>query len=130
MMLCSVVLSGTDWGGRLSPEAVARAFKTVARYLKLPAQDVEEIRGHSVRVGATQDLFACLRQEVATDLSPGGGPERESRLWAADAGCGSFAKGDRNECRREAGNALHVVSGSARTARPVGWPRVSSRRVA
>jgi integrase len=38
-------------GGRLSPEAVARAFKAVARYLKLPAEDVEGVGGHSCESG-------------------------------------------------------------------------------
>ena len=45
-------------GGRLSPEAVALAFKAVARYLELPAEDIHSVSGHSVRVGATQDLLA------------------------------------------------------------------------
>lgn len=50
---------------------MARAFKTVARYLKLPAQDVGEIRGHSVRVGATQDLLVLMwlwRRSCAKDM--------------------------------------------------------------
>jgi integrase len=57
-------------GGRLSPEAVARAFKAVARYLKLPAEDVEGISGHSVRVGATQDLLA-LNVDLASVMREG-----------------------------------------------------------
>ncbi len=56
--------------GRLSPEAVARAFKAVARYLKLPAEDVEGISGHSVRVGATQDLLA-LNVDLASVMREG-----------------------------------------------------------
>src|SRR6202044_1809337 len=57
-------------GGRLSPEAVARAFKAVARYLKLPAEDIEGISGHSVRVGATQDLLA-LNVDMASVMREG-----------------------------------------------------------
>ena len=57
-------------GGRLSPEAVARAFKTVARYLKLPAEDVVAVSGHSVRVGATQDLLA-LNVDLASVMREG-----------------------------------------------------------
>jgi len=57
-------------GGRLSPEAVARAFKAVARYLKLPAEDIEGISGHSVRVGATQDLLA-LNVDLASVMREG-----------------------------------------------------------
>lgn len=57
-------------GGRLSPEAVALAFKAVARYLKLPAEDVESVSGHSVRVGATQDLLA-LNVDLASVMREG-----------------------------------------------------------
>jgi site-specific recombinase XerD len=57
-------------GGRLSPEAVAQAFKAVARYLKLPADDVEQTSGHSVRVGATQDLLA-LNVDLASVMREG-----------------------------------------------------------
>ncbi len=57
-------------GGRLSPEAVARAFKAVARYLKLPPEDIEGVSGHSVRVGATQDLLA-LNVDLASVMREG-----------------------------------------------------------
>jgi integrase len=57
-------------GGRLSPEAVARAFKAVARYLKLPTDDIESVSGHSVRVGATQDLLA-LNVDLASVMREG-----------------------------------------------------------
>jgi hypothetical protein len=39
----------------LSPEAVARAFKAVSKYLKMPADDVEHISEYPVRVGGMQD---------------------------------------------------------------------------
>jgi integrase len=57
-------------GGRLSPEAVARAFKAVARFLKLPDEDIEGVSGHSVRVGATQDLLA-LNVDLASVMREG-----------------------------------------------------------
>jgi site-specific recombinase XerD len=57
-------------GGRLSPEAVALAFKAVARYLKLPAEDIDCVSGHSVRVGATQDLLA-LNVDLASVMREG-----------------------------------------------------------
>jgi integrase len=57
-------------GGRLSPEAVARAFKAVARFLKIPPEDIDEISGHSVRVGATQDLLA-LNVDLASVMREG-----------------------------------------------------------
>lgn len=57
-------------GGRLSPEAVARAFKAVAKYLKMPPDEVENVSGHSVRVGATQDLLA-LNMDLASVMREG-----------------------------------------------------------
>ena len=57
-------------GGRLCPEAVARAFKAAAEYLELPAEEVEGISGHSVRVGATQDLLA-LNVDLASLMREG-----------------------------------------------------------
>jgi len=57
-------------GERLSPEAVARAFKAVARWIKLPDEDVEQVSGHSVRVGATQDLLA-LNMDLASVMREG-----------------------------------------------------------
>ena len=56
-------------GGRLSPEAVARAFKAVARFLTT-ADGVEQVSGHSVRVGATQDLLA-LNVDLASVMREG-----------------------------------------------------------
>jgi integrase len=57
-------------GGRLSAEAVALAFKAVARYLKLPPEDIQSVSGHSVRVGATQDLLA-LNVDLASVMREG-----------------------------------------------------------
>ena len=58
------------YSDRLSPEAVARAFKAVARYLKFPGEDIESVSGHSVRVGATQDLLA-LNVDLASVMREG-----------------------------------------------------------
>ena len=57
-------------GGRLSPEAVARAFKAVAKFLNMPMEEVEQVSGHSVRVGATQDLLA-LNVDLASVMREG-----------------------------------------------------------
>jgi integrase len=57
-------------GGRLGPEAVARAFKAIAKFLKMPADEVEQVSGHSVRVGATQDLLA-LNIDLASVMMDG-----------------------------------------------------------
>jgi hypothetical protein len=54
----------------LSPEAVARAFKAVAKFLNMPAEDIEHVSGHSVRVGATQDLLA-LNMDLASVMREG-----------------------------------------------------------
>ena len=54
----------------MSPEAVSRAFKAVARYLELPAEAIEGGSGHSVRVGATQDVLA-LSVDLASVMREG-----------------------------------------------------------
>ncbi len=38
-------------GERRSPDAVARVFKAVAKWIKIPDEDIEQVSGHSVRVG-------------------------------------------------------------------------------
>ena len=43
---------------RLSADYVARVFKQMARAANLPAHVVEQIAGHSARVGAAQDMAA------------------------------------------------------------------------
>jgi len=45
-------------GPRLHVDMVADIFKRVGRWIKLPEEEVGEISGHSIRVGATQDLLA------------------------------------------------------------------------
>jgi integrase len=57
-------------GERLSPDAVARAFKAVAKWIKMPEEEIEQVSGHSVRVGATQDLLA-LNMDLASVMREG-----------------------------------------------------------
>jgi len=57
-------------GGRLSVDAVAQAFKRVAAWIKMPEQEVAQISGHSIRVGATQDLLA-LNIDLASVMQSG-----------------------------------------------------------
>jgi len=57
-------------GGRLSPEAVALVFKAVAKYLNMPPDEVGQVSGHSVRVGATQDLLA-INIDLASVMQAG-----------------------------------------------------------
>jgi site-specific recombinase XerD len=45
-------------GERLHADQIADIYKRVGRWIGLPAQEVEEISGHSIRVGATQDLLS------------------------------------------------------------------------
>ena len=47
-------------GARLSAAAIGNVFKSVARHIKMPAEEIQAISGHSVRVGATQDLLALI----------------------------------------------------------------------
>lgn len=57
-------------GERLSVDGVAQAFKRVAKWVKLPAEEVAQISGHSIRVGATQDLLA-LNIDLASVMQAG-----------------------------------------------------------
>jgi hypothetical protein len=45
-------------GTRLHADIIAHIYKRVARWVGMPAKQVDHVSGHSVRVGATQDLLA------------------------------------------------------------------------
>jgi integrase len=57
-------------GGRLSVDAVAQAFKRVADWIGMPDEEVAGVSGHSIRVGATQDLLA-LNIDLASVMQAG-----------------------------------------------------------
>jgi integrase len=57
-------------GERLNVDAIAQAFKRVAKWIKLPASEVAQVSGHSIRVGATQDLLA-LNIDLASVMQAG-----------------------------------------------------------
>ena len=57
-------------GPRLSVDMIADIFKRVGRWIKLPDAAVAAISGHSVRVGATQDLLA-LNIDMASVMQAG-----------------------------------------------------------
>jgi integrase len=57
-------------GARISPAAVGNIFKSVARHIKMPPEDIKAISGHSIRVGATQDLLA-LNIDLASVMQAG-----------------------------------------------------------
>jgi integrase/recombinase XerD len=57
-------------GGRLGVDSVAEIFKRVAGFVGMEKKDVEGVSGHSVRVGATQDLLA-LNIDLASVMQAG-----------------------------------------------------------
>ena len=57
-------------GGRLHADIVADIFKRVGKWIGLPAEEVAAISGHSIRVGATQDLLA-LNIDLASVMQAG-----------------------------------------------------------
>jgi integrase len=57
-------------GERLSVDGVAQAFKRVAKWIKMPPEQVAQVSGHSIRVGATQDLLA-LNIDLASVMQAG-----------------------------------------------------------
>lgn len=57
-------------GGRLSVDGVAQAFKRVGKWIGMAAEEVAQVSGHSIRVGATQDLLA-LNIDLASVMQAG-----------------------------------------------------------
>ena len=57
-------------GARLSPAAVGNIFKSVAKFIKMASEDIRVVSGHSIRVGATQDLLA-LNIDLASVMQAG-----------------------------------------------------------
>jgi hypothetical protein len=45
-------------GGSLNPGSIAPIFKRVARWIGMPGRFVDQVSGHSTRVGATRDPAA------------------------------------------------------------------------
>ena len=57
-------------GDRLHADINADIYKRVARYIGMPAKRVAQVSGHSIRVGATQDLLA-LNIDLASVMQAG-----------------------------------------------------------
>jgi len=57
-------------GERLSVDAIAQAFKRVAAWIGMTEEEEAQISGHSIRVGATQDLLA-LNIDLASVMQAG-----------------------------------------------------------
>lgn len=58
-------------GGPLNPGNIAPIFKRVAQWIGMPERSVNQVSGHSTRVGATQDL-AALNIDLAAITQAGG----------------------------------------------------------
>jgi integrase len=58
-------------GGPMNPGSIAPIFKRVAQWIGMPARYVDQVSGHSTRVGATQDL-AALDIDLAAITQAGG----------------------------------------------------------
>jgi len=58
-------------GGALNPGSIAPIFKRVAQWIGMPERFIDQISGHSTRVGATQDLTA-LDIDLAAITQAGG----------------------------------------------------------
>ena len=57
-------------GGRLHEDSVSDILKRVAARVGMPAKQVRHVSGHSIRVGATQDLLA-LNIDLASVMQAG-----------------------------------------------------------
>jgi integrase len=57
-------------GERLHRDIIANIYKRVARWVGMPAKKVNQVSGHSVRVGATQDLLS-LNIDLASIMQSG-----------------------------------------------------------
>ena len=57
-------------GDRLHADIVADIFKRVGKWVGLKKGEVAEVSGHSIRVGATQDLLA-LNIDLASVMQAG-----------------------------------------------------------
>jgi site-specific recombinase XerD len=60
----------TQVGERLGASAIASLYKSVARWVGWSARHVNEVSGHSIRVGATQDLLS-LNIDLASVMQAG-----------------------------------------------------------
>jgi integrase len=62
-------------GQRLHPDIISDIYKRVARWIGMSEKQVNQLSGHSVRVGAAQDLLA-LNIDLASVMQAGDGNRR------------------------------------------------------
>jgi hypothetical protein len=92
-------------GVRLSPAAVGNTFKSVARHIKMAPEEVRAISGHSIQVGATQDLLA-LNIDLASVMQAGRWKSHRMPMRYGEhvqARLGGMARAARAQGRRGAG---------------------------
>jgi integrase len=65
------LIGHTQVGGPLNPGSIAPIFKRVAQWIGMPERVVNQVSGHSTRVGATQDLVALDIDLAAITLAGG-----------------------------------------------------------
>jgi integrase len=64
-------LIGRGWiGPRLNVDAIAQTFKRVAEFVGMTEEEMRQVSGHSIRVGATQDMLA-LNIDLASVMQAG-----------------------------------------------------------
>jgi hypothetical protein len=57
-------------GPRLQVDAIAQTFKRVAEFVGMTEEEMRQVSGHSIRVGATQDMLA-LNIDLASVMQTG-----------------------------------------------------------
>ncbi len=61
---------GRGVGNRLQVDSIAQTFKRVAEFVGMRAEETQEVSGHSIRVGAIQDMLA-LNIDLASVMQAG-----------------------------------------------------------
>jgi hypothetical protein len=51
-------------------DAIAQTFKRIAKFVGMTAEEAKDVSGHSIRVGATQDMLA-LNIDLASVMQAG-----------------------------------------------------------
>jgi integrase len=69
-------------GEPLNVNAIVQAFKRVATFIGMTPKEVAQISGHTIRVGATQDLLA-LNIDLGSVMQEGRGRRTECRCAMA-----------------------------------------------
>jgi integrase len=93
-------------GARLSPAAVGNIYKSVAKHIKMAPEDIRAISGHSIRVGATQDLLA-LNIDLASVMQAGRWKSHRMPMRYGEhvmAGLGGMARAARTQGRDKVSN--------------------------